>query len=138
MFGLMTKRTHERLCNERFESLENVIDSKDETIVRVCNERDKAFTLRDDARRGFLNTQAKFNKALKDLAAQSDEIENLKARLNEAEADCAEWKGAALRNQADAEKFRAKAKADAVRKQAKRAAARNDAAPKVAKKGVGK
>lgn len=40
MFGLITAAEHQRLSDERVAKLESSIASKDETIERLCNERD--------------------------------------------------------------------------------------------------
>lgn len=73
----------------------------------------------------------KFRDQVRDTAARAEKAErNLRVADNQTKAAIAsrdEWKGAALRNRADAEKFRAKAARDAEQKRAERAAAKKGA-----------
>lgn len=88
--GLVTRVEHERLCDERFESLEGMIDSRNETIETITADRDNWRAIARDRllmvnnlSAGAEEWQAKFKLAATDLAKQAEEIAALGAERSE-------------------------------------------------------
>lgn len=80
MFGLMTVKAHKRQSDERVARLESSIASKDDTIGRLCIERDR------------LNQQVRDLKAAaaRDITAEQRRNERLAAEIAVLRPD-AEW-----------------------------------------------
>lgn len=118
--GLMTRAEHERLCVDRFESLEGMIDSRNETIETITADRDNWRAIARDRllmvnnlSAGAEEWQAKFKQAVADLEKQAVKIEVLEDAILQAEAQAD-----ALRP--DAESMRKKRAADRKRMAGKR------------------
>lgn len=114
--GLMTRVEHERLCDERFESLEGMIDSRNETIETITADRDNWRAIARDRllmvnnlSAGAEEWQAKFKLAATDLAKQAEEIADLReaahregVRFNELASDRDNWRQECLDLRPDA------------------------------------
>lgn len=75
--GLMKVSEHDRRRKMSVERLENVIDSKDETIGRIRDERDDWKAKHASVVDKLAATEAKYKAAITDLAAARDEVERL-------------------------------------------------------------
>ncbi len=116
LIGAVSAAEHQQRIDLAVARLESALVSKDETIERILTER-------DDANRRAVEVDARFKKAIKDLANATETIGDFKIAFDRMEKDRDIWRDQALRDGPDAQKWRDRAARELQRGQAKRDAA---------------
>lgn len=109
LIGAVSAAEHERLIKS----------ARDEEAATIASLKAHLH----DARKGFVDQQAKFKKAIADLANATDTIGDFKIAFDRMEKDRDNWRDQALRDAPDAEKHRAKLDRDRNRVRPSRAKA---------------